>query len=227
MTEVAKTEEKATRTKKGEGPVVLNFLDSEKKEYPRISEGVTALQIKDKVSGVFAFDLSALPQNVIRMLAADALKRRVDTAIRAAVDTDGKNDKGEMAVIPTAQSVIDRILKGEIYAKTGVAGEGGGKGRGRPFDYDLWVEAMGDAAKMKAQKGLKRKDGTPFTEATPEQLAKLKAKMEAATPADRQKMTQGFLKDNVVAFAVKRLQAKRAQEAAQKELDSGDSVELD
>lgn len=232
MTETATNETKAPRTKKGEGPVALNFLAADGSEAARISETTVKLQIKDKAAGVLAFDLSTLPENVVRMLAADALKRRIDSAIRAEVDTDGKNDKGELAVIPTAQEVINRILKGQIYARTGVAGKEGGKGgaRGRPFDFDLWVEAMGDAAKMKTQKGAKRKDGSNWTEATPEQLAKLRTKLEAASPADRNKMTQGFLKDKVVAYAVTRIKAKRAQEAAQKDIADGEveaSVELE
>lgn len=232
MTETAKTEAKATRTKKGEGPVVMHFVDSENKEAARISDKTVRLQVKDKNSGVLDFDLSKLPANVVRMLAADALKKRIDSSVRATVDAEGKDEKGEFAVIKTAQEVIDRIMGGQIYARTG-AGVKEGKGtgqRGRPFDFDLWIEAMREASKIKAGQKKVRENGQPWTEATQDQLDRLKAKLEATAPADRKKMTDNFLKDKTVAFAVAKIKAKRAAEAAQKE-DTEDnkevSIELD
>lgn len=216
MTETAKTETKATRTKKGEGPVVMAFSDGEKLA-PRINDKTVALEIKDKNNGVLTFDLSKLPENVVKMLAADALKKRIDSTVRATVDAEGKNDKGEFVVLKTAQEVIDRIMSGQIYARTGTAAkEGGVKGaRGRPFDFELWVEGMREAAKIKAGRGEKTKSGDVWKEATQDQLDRLKAKLEAATPADRKKMTDGFLKDKVVAFAVAKIKAKRLAEEAQ------------
>lgn len=232
MTETAKTEAKATRTKKGEGPVVMHFVDSENKEAARISDKTVRLQVKDKNSGVLDFDLSKLPANVVRMLAADALKKRIDSSVRATVDADGKNEKGEMAVISTAQEVIDRIMSGQIYARTGAVKEGKGTGqRGRPFDFDLWIEAMREASKIKAGQKKVRENGQPWTEATQDQLDRLKAKLEATAPADRKKMTDNFLKDKTVAFAVAKIKAKRAAEAAQseskKEGETEVSIELD
>lgn len=230
MTEVAKTEDaKATRTKKGEGPVVMAFSDGEKSA-PRISDKTVALEIKDKNNGVLSFDLSKLPEAVVRMLAADALKKRIDSTVRATVDADGKNEQGEFVVLKTAQEVIDRIMSGQIYARTGTAAKEGGKGgaRGRPFDFDLWVEGMREASKIKAKQGLKTKSGAVWTEATQDQLDRLKAKLEAATPADRKKMTDGFLKDKTVAFAVAKIKAARLAEAAKAEVKDEDvSVELD
>ena len=223
MTETAKTEDKATRTKKGEGPVVMAFLDGENKEAARISDKTVALQIKDKNSGVLSFDLSKLPENVVRMLAADALKKRIDSTVRATVDGEGKDEQGNYIVLKTAEEVIARIMSGQIYARTGVtAKEGEAKGsRGRPFDFALWVDAMRDAAKIKASQGKKRENGAVWTEATEDQLSRLRVKLESATPAERKKMTDGFLKDKTVAFARSKIIAKRLAEAAQSEAPEG------
>lgn len=226
MTETT-TETKATRTKKGEGPVVMHFVDAENKEAVRISENTVRLQVKDKNSGVLDFDLSKLPANVVRMLAADALKKRIDSSVRATVDAEGKDEKGEFAVIKTAQEVIDRIMSGQIYARTGAPKEGGkGGARGRPFDFDLWVEAMREASKIKASQKKVRENGQPWTEATEDQLARLRAKLEATAPADRKKMTDNFLKDKTVAFAVAKIKTQRAAKAAQDEAGEV-SIELD
>ncbi len=231
MTETAQnTEAKATRTKKGEGPVVMAFLDAEQKSAPRINDKTVALQIKDKANGVLSFDLAKLPENVVKMLAADALKKRIDSTVRASVDAEGKNEQGEFVVLKTAQEVIDRIMSGQIYARTGTAAKEGGKGgaRGRPFDFDLWIEGMREASKIKAKQGLKTKSGAVWTEATQDQLDRLKAKLEATTPAERKKMTDGFLKDKTVAFAVAKIKASRLAEAAKAETKEEDvSVELD
>ncbi len=231
MTETAQnTEAKATRTKKGEGPVVMAFLDAEQKSASRINDKTVALQIKDKANGVLSFDLAKLPENVVKMLAADALKKRIDSTVRASVDAEGKNEQGEFVVLKTAQEVIDRIMSGQIYARTGTAAKEGGKGgaRGRPFDFDLWIEGMREASKIKAKQGLKTKSGAVWTEATQDQLDRLKAKLEATTPAERKKMTDGFLKDKTVAFAVAKIKAARLAEAAKAETKEEDvSVELD
>lgn len=228
MTEVA-TEAK-TRTKKGDGPVVLNFLDAENKEASRISDKTVSLQIKDKSDGVMTVNLGDLPENVVRMLAADALKKRIDSAVRATVDTEGKVD-GAYAVIKTADEVVKRIMSGQIYARTGAAAKTDGEksARGRKFDTALWVETMRVAQEIKVNAKKLRKDGTPHVLATQDQLDKLAAKFEAATPAERKKMTDGYLKDATVEFARKKLLLERARDAAKKDLegDGGDMIELD
>lgn len=230
MTEVVATETK-TRTKKGDGPVVLNFLDAENKEAARISDKTVSLQVKDKASGVLAINLGDLPENVVRMLAADALKKRIDSAVRATVDDKGNDKDGNNVVIKTAQEVVARIMSGQIYARTGAAAKDGAKGgaRGRKFDTGLWVEAMKVAAQIKADAKKVRKDGSPHVPASQDQLDKLAAKLEAATPAERKKMTDGFLKDATVEFARKKILLERARDAAKKDLESdgGDMVELD
>ena len=243
MTDTAKTSVPETgkaRLKKGEGPIVTLFVDKDGKEVarPQLDGGHTVI-FKDRLGNSQTVDLEKLDGKVKYAALAAFVKQRVEGLVRTTGDAHGNNDKGENIVLPTIKSALERIMSGEIFVRAD-AGEKGPKGpRGRPFDTDLWVDAMRNAMEIKAKSGQYKADAyvkdengkatkelrtdidvTPYKykAATQEQLDALRVKLEATAPADRKKMTDRYLTDKIIAFAVAKIKADRLAASATAEI---------
>lgn len=203
---------KKTRTKKGEGPYTLSFVDGDNKDSPRIPAVVSALKVEDKESKKSkSYSIQGLSPVVLQQLAADGLKRRLDAFIRNSIG-------GEKTAIVLADEMYGNIKSGKLYLK----GEGGGKGAGRTFNFDLYINAMERNAKLRNESDPKK-----FKLATKQQLASLRVKLEAATPAERKALIKGWSGDPIFMLAKKQVEAEQAATAvkgAKDEVNALDSL---
>jgi len=185
MAQTAKTDGKKTR---GDGPVVVMYIDAQNKEHKRVPADVVQVKVtgKDGKAGK-TYAIDSLPVGVRNQLAAFAFARRADIFIRNSVDDDGK-----VNVLDKADEVFNSLKEGKFYSR----GEGKG-GPGRTFDIDLWVETMKVAAAKK---------GTP---ATPKQLTTFKSKLEAMQGKDRSTFLMKLTKDPNVKLAKLEIEAKK------------------
>ena len=164
--DVAKTAspvETHSRGKKGDGPVVISFLDENGNESKRVSDKSQAIRIADKNGNTVELsvnDLSPATRNQLIILGA---VRRVDTFVRNGAKQDGAN------VISLATGVINSLKNNVIYSRK----EGTGTGAGRPFDFAFYRLVMAATAKSKGH------------EASEKQLEAWETKLKARTPADR------------------------------------------
>jgi hypothetical protein len=200
---------KKGRTKKGEGPYTLSFVDGENKDSARIPANVASLKVADKAGKSKTYALSGLSPAIIHQLAADGMKRRLDASMR-------NNIGGDKTAIVLADEAYANIKAGKLYSK----GEGKG-GAGRTFDFDLWVMAIERTAKLK-----NANDPKKHKAATKAQLEALRTKLTAATPKDRAEMTAKWKKDPTFVLAKKQVDAERAGKQEIKDTDTDALADL-
>lgn len=193
----ANSTDKKTRAKKGDGPVSFKFINDKNEASKRIPDNIDALQVINKAGKSKNLSISGLPVQVIRQLAASAFKVKLNSFAIASVKTNPNAD-----VLGLADELYNNVKSGKLY----VRGEGA-KSPGRTFDFDLWVSAMIRMSQITAEKNPKVK---PFSK---KQEADLRARLEAATPADRKVMTTKWMTNPIVKRAVMEIKAERAKNA--------------
>lgn len=191
----APTAGKATRGKKGDGPVVVSFLDNAGAVAKRVNDKTEAVRVADKSGNVLDFPLTSLSPSMRNQLIALAVAKRFDTYVRNGAKVEGSN------VITLANSVADSLKSGALYSRK----EGTGAGAGRPFDYAFWKEVITHTAKLK---GL---------EATEKQLEAFEAKYRLMTPADRKaKLAKMKAGDPTFNVAYKKVETARFANSVKK-----------
>lgn len=179
---------KATRGKKGDGPLAISYLAGDK-AIKRVSDDVSALTVTPKTGSAKNYNLTELPAAVILQLAALGAHKRMDVYARNGVKgNDGAN------VVELTDKVWNDLKEGKIYTRNESAGGGGA---GRPFPFEHWQEVMADTVKRKGKPAL--------SEA---QLAAFKVKLEGMTSKDRQIYIRKLHTDKVFALASKLASAK-------------------
>lgn len=181
------------RTKKGEGPFVVSFVDDKGDKSTRSGPKTKAISILGKAEKKeIPFIVTELPQAMRDQLAAMAIAKRISSYV-----ANNVNDKGDN-VLEFARKAWEDMKAGKLYAR------GAGKGVGRPFPFDKWNAIMVRAGELKKQKP------------TDKQLSDFRAKLESATGKDRQALINKLLADKNIARAKAEWEAKNteADEAA-------------
>lgn len=176
----------ATRGKKGDGPVVISFLDNAGNESKRVNEKTEAIRVADKNGGVVNFSLTELSPAIRNQLAILGIVKRVDTFVRNGAKQDGAN------VINLANSVIGSLKEGTIYSR-----KEGGASTGRPFDFNFYRLVMEATAKAK---------GKPASE---KQLEAWENGLKARTPTDRKTYIAKLKTDPAFMVAFKKAEAQK------------------
>jgi hypothetical protein len=186
---------KRTRTKKGEGPLVVKFLDSKNEVHERIPDNLDAIQIVTKAGTVKNYPLSVFNLTLLKALAAESIKRRFSNAVFSAKNID------TMDVVATADDIYNNLREGKLYVRA----EAGP--RGRSFDYDLWVDAMVRASQKKAEAG----KGKPWSKKLAEDF---RTKLMSYTAEERKTKLALYKKDPVVERSLLEVKADRVAKAA-------------
>lgn len=198
----ASTEPKKTR---GEGPVVVAYLDSEGKASKRVSDKTTAIRVSGKEDGSQTdFSLSDVPASIVNQLLANAVAKRVDTSIRNGIKVEGAT------VSDLASKIFATIKSGVINTKK----EGGGKGAGRQYDpsFDLAVMEAYMQAKLKRAP-------------TPKELEVYETKLTSFTPAERKAHIAKNMNDAQYKVTRKKAEAARlAQQMKSGKVESTDDA---
>lgn len=186
---------KEKTSKKGSGPVAVTYLDDKgaaSKRVPAIVSGIVVTNTKD-ASKNKTFSLSTLSAETQAQLAAAAAGKKLDTYIRNTVKNDNTAD-----IVGAADKLWAVFNSGKLYSRA----EGSGKGAGRPFDYQFWIDVMVDYTKAKGQ---------PASEKA---LAGWKLKLETSTPKDRRELLKKYQKDHVFNCATKNVELRRQKDKA-------------
>lgn len=177
---------KRGRAKKGEGPYSIAFVDMENKEHPRVPANVHSIKIalKDGKSQTFALEFQP---GIIKQLAAEGLKRRLDASVRNGIG-------GEKSALVIAGEVHKAIEDGKLGAPKR---EGGKGGPGRTFDYDMYVSSIERTAQIMKQSNPKAKLPSK------QDLANLRTKLEAMSTQERNEKVKQWKQNTAfnVAFA--------------------------
>lgn len=141
------------RKKRGEGLFLVSFVDVDGKVHTRAPSNVASVRVDAKDHGHFDMSLTDVAESTKSQMLAIGLKQRIQTYVANHVEDDASQ------ATKFAQSVWNEIKAGKIYTR---AGEGGGKAK-KPFDSRLHADAMREARKDMAARGVrtKKKDGTP------------------------------------------------------------------
>ena len=181
MAQATKTETKtngAARGKKGDGPVIVSYIDRDGKDAKRVSDAVEAIRVLAKNGKSVEFRIDQLSPSIRNQLVAMAFAKRVDTYVRNSVDIEGTN------VVSLAQHIFDGLVAGNIYSR-----KEGAVSTGRPFDTGYWRAIMAETAKMKKK------------EVSEKQLDSFEMKLSSMTPADRKSYLAKAKEDKVFALA--------------------------
>jgi hypothetical protein len=185
------------RKKKGEGPVTFMFLDTENKEHARVPSNVDGVKVTAKDGKSQTFKVGTLAPAILQQMAADALKRKFDMAIRSGYSAEKNN------VISLATESFENIKSGKLFVRA--ASGTGGKGAGRTFDAGYWVGVTERYAKLLSDRDPKK--NKPASKA---QLEALKTKLEASTTQQRDDWKKKNLKNAAFALAKKQIDAEKA-----------------
>lgn len=196
MAKEASTTETKARGKKGDGPVTVSYIDGDNKPSKRVPAVVSAIVVTPRSAPdkAVSFSPDNLPVAIRAMLVAAAVAKRIDQNIRNGVEPGATAEQ----VIAKANEAFELLNSGKLYSRAEGAGVAGA---GRPFDYDLYVEAIKMTADVKKK---------PATDA---QLSAFKTKLEGMTPKDRREHLVKLQKDPVFNVSLKKVQASRAQAA--------------
>lgn len=192
------TPTKATRAKKGEGPIVVKFLNSKNEETKRTDAETESLRIHDNSGKSKDYSITKLSLPTLRQLALDSLKRKV---ISAAV-SGSKN--GNADVIKITDSVYDNVLNGKIYIRA----EGGGK-PGRKFDSAIWAAAMLRTSEIKSK--MPNSKTKVFTQKV---IADFRTKLDTMPEKDRKVLTAKLQNDAVFKRALLEVRAEQVKGSA-------------
>jgi len=198
---------KRTRMKKGDGPIVVNFLDEKNQVQKRITPEIDSVQVVNKAGKTVNYSVSALDVKTLRQLAADSLRKRFVSSAINQFKVDSKVD-----VLSIAHGVYDNIKSGKLYTR----GEGAGK-PGRQFDYDLWVNSMVRSSQIKHELGMKNKLGQIIKPWGKKQAEDIRAMLELATSEKRKDITTKWMNDATVKRAVMEIKADRARKVVIKD----------
>ena len=190
---------KRGRAKKGEGPYTVSFIDNEDKEHNRVPAGVKAVKITQKDGKASSFTMTALDVKVIQQLAADGLKRAVDTFVRNGIG-------GDKSAIVLASEKFEQIKSGKIYARK----EGASK-PGRSFDFDLYIAVAERTAKLLNEKNKK------FPLPTKKQLEAVGTQLRSLSAQERNEKIKKHKQNPMYALAYKQVVAERATSSAASE----------
>lgn len=132
---------KKTRGKKGDGPVVVSYVNNKNEESTRVTADVEQIKVADRHGKSKLYPVSIVGAATLKMLAAHNLAKALDLYVRNS--TDGTD------VLKCADAKIAALKDGKFYSK----GEGKGGQVGKPFDYDLYIDAICATADQKAKAG--------------------------------------------------------------------------
>ena len=192
----------APRGKKGDGPIVITYLNDKGEVSKRVSDTTVGVRVADRHDHVVDYKIDQLSPAIRQQLVALALAKRIDTYVRNSVDDAASN------VIELSGTVYDGIKNGEIYTrKEGAAGGGAG----RPFDFTFWRNIMAETARLKK------------VNATDKLLDAFEGKLKSMTPGDRKTYLANKKNDKVFMMAWKRAEISKLSESVKK----GDAGEVD
>ena len=201
--ETAETAE--TANKRNTGPMTIEFVDSKSETSTRVPADVASIQVIEKATEKFTtFDLSELPDAVIKQLAAAGAKKLIETLCRNNADETGTN------IIDSAMQMFATLKAGKLYTR-----DGSGKGekvKADKFDYDFYVDVVKLYTKRRTN-----------ADATPEAINAFRTKLSSVTPAERKEMLKGFHKNPAFDAAFHSVKAARANASAK----TADTAELD
>lgn len=186
--------------KRGEGPIVVRFIEEGGNETKRISDKLESIQVANKAGKNISLDLAELPDDVIAALAGFAVAKMVEVYARNHADPE----KPE-TVLTLAQEKFSQLKEGKFYTRA----EGGKAGR--TFDFDMYVEIM-----KRALTSAKRKW-------TKQMLADYRAKLEAMAGKERTGHILKFMKDPHYKLAAAQVKAEYAEQEAAR-ADSGSNA---
>lgn len=131
---------KATRAKKGDGPILVSFLNSKNEVTKRADSETEVIRVADKDGKSKDYSITKLSLPTLRQLALDSLKRKFVSTVNSG------NKNGSVNVIQVSDGVYNNILSGKIYVRA----EGAGK-PGRKFDSAIWAAAMLRTSEIKSK----------------------------------------------------------------------------
>lgn len=200
----------AATKKRADGPVKITYLDAAGKSHDRVPANVASVNVLDRSANKSTvYKLDDLSDEILCQLAAQGFGKRADITARNAVKADPK------ASVTTVTSELWSNLKS---GKFSTRGEGKG-GPGRTFDFDMWREVWENAWNVK-NKNKDPKCPTPWTD---KHTAKLQAKFDSFTPADRNKYINTQIKNDPILALERNAQKQRALKEAAKEKKVNDS----
>lgn len=185
---------KATRAKKGDGPIAVKFLNSKNEETKRADAETESIRISDKSGKSKDYSVAKLSLPTLRQLALDALKRKVVSAVNS-----GSKSNGSVDVIKVSDDIYNNIVAGKFYVRA----EGGAK-PGRKFDVDIWADAMLRTSEIKSQ--MPNSKVKVFSKKI---IDDFKTKLETMPDKDRKVFTAKLQNDAVFKRALYEVRAKR------------------
>lgn len=192
MTATATTEKKT----RGEGPVRVTYANASAKDHKRVPVDVTHIVVADPHGKAVEFNLSDLPEKTIMALAAIGAATRAKTYVNNNIDEELNGSD----VTDLAKKVLEDLKSGKLYN----GASEGGKAKGKPFDADMWVEAVRLGAEARRKKDPNAK--VPSTQ----DLANIKNKLEKLAGLERTAFIQKhFMASPFIKSAYESLKAKK------------------
>lgn len=187
---VAKQEATDETKKRGDGPIIVTYVDEKAADNKRVVAGVTAVQIKDRKGNVKSYTLAAIPTEVQGQLIALAFAQRAKTYVNNQAKDDENAD-----VIALTDRIFSDMIEGKVYSRT--ESEGGAP-RGRVFDPSDYVEALKLTLAAQAKAGVvNKKTGQPVKEATEGQLKQIGTQLISLKGKERTVKIKSFM-DNPI-----------------------------
>lgn len=202
------------KTKRGDGPLTVAYIDAANKEHKRVVAGASQLKVVVKGGKSKVYSISALSPAVREQLVLEAVKKRMDIFARNTV----KDDAGADVLLAT-DAVYDMLKGGELYSRK----EGGVGGPGKSFDFDRYIAIIKSAIANKAKNKVKSKSGNLVQPLTEKQLADIRTSIESKTPVERRKIVASYRSDPFFVLAEKEHDAMQAK----KDIADGNFDETD
>lgn len=186
-----------TRAKKGDGPILVKFLNAKNEETKRVDADTEFLRVATKEGQSKDYSVTKLSLPTLRQLALDAIKRKFVTAVFSG------HKNGKVDVLKVSDEIYNNILNGKIYVRA----EGAAR-PGRKFDVTLWGEAMLRTSVIKSQ--MPNSKVKPFSKKV---IDDFKVKLEGMSDKDRKVFTAKLQNDAVFKRALLEVKAERVKSA--------------
>lgn len=136
--------------KRGDGPIVMMFVDAGGKLHKRVPLNVTGISIAPKGGEAKVYSLAEIPETVHAAFIASGLANRQ----KSYITNHGKKDGSD--ALSLGDEVFADVKSGKVYSKT--ASDGTSK-QGRKFDAVIHCDAWKAAFKQMAKNGMKDRNG--------------------------------------------------------------------
>lgn len=204
---MAKQEAATEKKARGDGPIIVTYVDEKSADNKRVTAGVTSVQIKDRKGVVKSYALASIPTEVQHQLIALAFAARVKTYV------NNQAKDGDVDVVALSDRIFSDMAEGKVYSRT--ESEGGAQ-RGRVFDPSDYVEALRLTLESQAKAGvINKKTNQAVKPASEAQLKQVATQLIALKGKDRAARVKTMMANAVFKKHWLNIQSKKIKVSAE------------